>query len=196
LIWLHIPFASEARTNPLFYYSLKVCLDAAMAIISPEPDDGFSRLMIIGGGLFREGIRHGSTIIFLELLAQVETQRLDGTLHCPSQHTGLLKQTARDLISLSLERIQQGETNIKSHMFLYMMMAQVEAIEAGTSQEFNIAQGAVNSLKLCLGLLRTQADAATVPCPNDSSLASSFADGQGYGFGLDLDPFSPDLDLF
>lgn len=73
LIWLHMPFASEARTNPMFYYSRKVSLDTTLTMITPEPDDCFSRLRVIGGGMFRESIRHASTIILLELLGQVET---------------------------------------------------------------------------------------------------------------------------
>ncbi|KAF2808194.1 FAD/NAD(P)-binding domain-containing protein [Mytilinidion resinicola] len=149
LIPLHCPFASKARTNPLFSYSLTTSLDVAMAIISPEPDEGFSHLMAVDGGLFREGIRLAATIINLELIAQVEAQRLDGTLHHNSQYREILKQAVKDMISLSL-----------SHMFLTMILAQAEAIEAGTSHEFQIAQGAINSLELCYGLLQIRADAA------------------------------------
>lgn len=83
--------------------------------------------------MFRESIRHASTIILLELLGQVETRRLDGTIHRSDEQVELLKQTARDLMSLSLERIQHGETNMKNHMFLAMAMAQVEAITTDTS---------------------------------------------------------------
>lgn len=196
LMWLHIPFASEARTNPLFYYSLKVCLDTAMDILSPEPDDGFSRLIITGGGIFREGIRVGAMIIFLELMTQVKTRSLEGTFGRPSQHLTLLKQTAKDLISFSLERIQQGETNIKNYMFHCMMMAKVEAVEGGTSQELHIARAAVNSLNVCLELLRKHANAADVPRPVDTSIVSSLPDWQSYDFRVELDPFSLDLDIF
>lgn len=56
MIPLHYSFSNQARTNPIFHYSLKLSIDAGLSIISPEPDPGFSRLMAIGGGVFREGI--------------------------------------------------------------------------------------------------------------------------------------------
>ncbi|CAG8904591.1 unnamed protein product [Penicillium egyptiacum] len=79
MIPLHCHFTSKARTNPLFTFSLKVSLETAMAIISPEPDEGFSKLMANGGGVFREGTWCAMTVIAIELLAQLEAQRIDGT---------------------------------------------------------------------------------------------------------------------
>jgi hypothetical protein len=194
VIPLHCPFASKARTNPLFYYSLKASLEAAMAIISPEPDEGFSRLMATSGGLFREGIMLAVTVISLELIAQVEAQRLEGTLYRNSQYIELLKQALKDMVSSSLERIRQGETNIKSHMFLSMVLAQVEANETGTSCEFKIAQSAKDSLELCHNLLRTRADTVPLLCPSDMALTSTSPDGEqeSYGFDFDFDFFLPD----
>jgi hypothetical protein len=37
MIILHCPFVSKARTNPLFYYSLKCSLDSALASSPPSP---------------------------------------------------------------------------------------------------------------------------------------------------------------
>jgi hypothetical protein len=65
-------FSCQARTNPLYYNSRKVSLDAVVALISPEPDEGFSNVMTIGGGLFRDGFRHAMAIITLELIAHTE----------------------------------------------------------------------------------------------------------------------------
>ncbi|RYP85933.1 hypothetical protein DL769_000870 [Monosporascus sp. CRB-8-3] len=172
MIPLHCAFASRARTNPLFYYSLKVSLDVSLALLSPEPDEGFSRLMA-GGGWFREGIRYASSVISLELIAQAEAQRLDGTLNRNSQYRDLLKQAMRDMISLSAERIQRGETNVKNHMFMSMVMAQTEAIEADTPCELKVAQSARDSLELCHSLLQTWAASASLPSPNDTGLTST-----------------------
>lgn len=187
IIPLHCPFASKARTNPLFYYSLKVSLDTAMAIISPEPDESFSCLMTIGGGMFREGIRCAMSVISLELLAQIEAQRLDGTLHNNTQYRELLKQAVKDMISLSAERIRQGEANIKGHMFLNMILAQVEAIEAGTECEFKMAQSARDSLEFCHDLLRTRVGTVSLSSPNHAGLTSAGLYGGQEGYGLDLD---------
>ena len=194
IIPLHCPFANEARGNPLFYYSLKVGMDAAMAIVSPEPDEAFSRLMAIGGGLFREGLRLAATVICLELIAQIEAQRLDGTLHRNSQHRDLLKQTVKDMISSSAERIRQGETNIKSHLFLSMILAQAESMEAGTPCEFKFARSARDSLEFCRDLLQTQVGSVISPCPHDTAITStSWSDGQeDYELDLGLDFYFPD----
>ncbi|KAI0126189.1 hypothetical protein BJ170DRAFT_582966 [Xylariales sp. AK1849] len=197
LIPLHCPFASKARTNPLFHYSLKISLDTAMAIVSPEPDECFSHLMAIGGGMFREGIRYAMPVMTLELIAESEAQSLDGTLQRNSQYRNLLKQAVQDMITLSADRIRQGETNIKSHIFLNMITAQIEAIETGTACEFKIAQSARDSLEFCHDLLQTRAGSISLPSPNDAGLTSTSQDiGQeSFGFGLDLEFLLPDADF-
>lgn len=192
LIPLHCPFAGKAHTNQLFYYSLKVSLDTALAIISPELDDSFARLMAIGGALFKEGMRSASTVMSLELIAQVEAERLDGTLQCNSRYRELLKQGVRDMILLSTKRIRQGETNVKNHMFLSMIMAQSEAIEAGTSCELKVAQSARDSLELCLDLLRTRVSSVSLGLTNDMSLGSTSLAEDEDGYGFDFDFLFPD----
>lgn len=193
MIPLHCPFASQARTNPLFHYSLKASLDAAMVILSPETDASFSNLMAVGGGMFREGIWYAATIVTLELIAQTQAQRLDGTLHRNSQQRDLLKQAVRNLITSSTERIEKGETNIKSHMFLSMILAQTEAVEAGASVELGIAWSAKESLKFCQGLLQKQIDALSLPSFSAEDFISiNLEDGQESGLDFDLDSFLSD----
>jgi hypothetical protein len=128
-----------------------------MSIISPEPDEGFSRLLILGGGLFREGIRVATTALSQELIAQAEAHRLDGTLHRKSQYRELLKKAIKDMMVLAIERIRQGETNVKMHLLLSMILAQAEAIEMGTEKELMVARSAKDSLVFCHGLLCTLA---------------------------------------
>ncbi|KAJ5895286.1 hypothetical protein N7495_006977 [Penicillium taxi] len=186
MIPLHYSFSNQARTNPLYHYSLKVSLDAALAIVSPEVDDRFSRLMATGGGLFREGIRCATSAISLELLAHVETQRLNGTLHRTVQYREFLKQTVFDLIGMSEERIRQGETNVKNHMFLRMILAQAVAVEMEAPVELQVALAARESLELCNDLLKTREDTSSIPSPDD--LALSGMDGiQAFdGLGTDV----------
>ncbi|QKX61563.1 uncharacterized protein TRUGW13939_08715 [Talaromyces rugulosus] len=194
LIPLHCLFASKAQANPLFYYSLKVSLDVAMAIVSPEPDDGFSRIMVTGGGLFREGFWYATSIIGREILSQVSVQYREGTLHRKSQHRELLKQAVRDMISLAVARMHQGDTNVKIHMFLSMILAQTKATEEGVPCELMIAQGARDSLRLCHDLLQTQAGTETVPYYDDAGVA---LDGvpENPLWDFDLELFLPDLGL-
>lgn len=197
LIPLHCFFASKAQANPLFYYSLKVNLDVAMAIVSPEPDDGFSRIMATGGGLFREGFWYATTIIGREILSQVSVQHREGTLHRNAQHRELLKQVVRDMISLAVARMHQGDTNVKIHMFLSMILAQTEAMENDVPCELMIAQGARDSLQVCHDLLQTQAGTAPVPYYDDTGVTSSTLDGvpENSLWDFDLEFFLPDLEL-
>ncbi|GFF46664.1 hypothetical protein IFM58399_07852 [Aspergillus lentulus] len=195
MIPLHYSFSNQARTNHLFHYSLKLSLDAALAMVSPEPDSAFARLMATAGGLFREGIRCATSAISLELLAHVETQRLNGTLHRTHQYHDFLKQAVRDLIAQSEERILLGETNVKNHMFLSMILAQAEAVEAGGEVEVWVARAARDSLELCDGLLKTREDAgpSRMASPDEAGLAAAGMEGFGPDFGWE--PFFPDGEL-
>ncbi|KAJ5666747.1 Transcription factor [Penicillium macrosclerotiorum] len=181
LIPLHCLFASKAQANPLFYYSLKVNLDVAMAIVSPEPDDGFSRIMATGGGCF----------------ARDSVQHREGTLHRKAQHRELLKQVVRDMISLAVARMYQGDTNVKIHMFLSMILAQTEATEEGLPCELMIAKGARDSLQLCHDLLQTQVGAEPRPYYDDAGVMSSTLDAvtENSLWDLDMEFFLPDLGL-
>ncbi|KAJ3944969.1 uncharacterized protein N0V96_004988 [Colletotrichum fioriniae] len=148
LIPLHCPFASQAQTNPLFQYSTKVTLDATITIISPVPDDKFSRLFRIAGGMFREGYRYALATVSHEYIAQAETQHRDGTLQRNVQQREFLKKTMLELIEIAAERVQYGgETNIKGHMFLKMIVAQIEAMEMGIPGDLEIAKSAKEMLQ-------------------------------------------------
>ncbi|TWU77390.1 hypothetical protein ED733_006153 [Metarhizium rileyi] len=199
MIPLHFFFSNQARTNPVYYYSLKLSLDAATAIMSPEPDAGFSRLMASGGGLFREGLRVASIAVGLGLLVHVQTQRLDGTLRRTSDYRNLQKQAIRDMVSLFEERIRQGETNVKGHMFLSMILGQVNAIEEDSMVELQLARSARDSLEYCCGVLRARADrtpSATTPLRADAASSvgtdGSLTDVDGYVMDLDWESFFPD----
>ena len=166
MIPLHCAFACKASANPLFQSSRKICLDTALALISPEPDEKFSRLMAIGGGMFREGIRYACSVIGLEVIAETESQNKDGTLHRSSAYRKMIKQGLEDLIALSEERIRHGENNVKMHMFLSMILAQVEAMEEGKPAEHRMAKEGRGSLELCYELLQERASNVPLPTPN------------------------------
>jgi hypothetical protein len=187
MLLLHFPFAEKARDNPLFQYSLKASLDAALAIISPEPNDSFSYLMTMGGGMFRKSFRIAFVAITLELLAETESQRVEGTLHHKIHYRGYLKQAVRDMITFSANRIKHGETNVKSHMFLSMVLAQVDAAEIGSSCELKIAQSAKDSLEFCLDLLQKRADLSAQQSTNDAGITPTSLDSGLEDFGLDVD---------
>lgn len=194
LLPLHCAFAMKARTNELFYYSRMISVETAMAIILPEPDDDFSHIMAIGGGLFREGLMQAPISISAELIAQTEDQRDHGTLHCMTLSREQLKNALRKMVNVSLQRLKHSETSIKSHLFFSMVLAHVEAIEAGLSCEFKIAHSAIESLEFCHELLLEQAGILSTSCIDhtDQTATASATVQDDYGFGLDLDL---DLDM-
>lgn len=193
---LHMSFSSQSRAEPSYRHSRQASLDAALAIISPEPDAGFRRLMAVGGGMFREGQRSALTAVGLELIAHAEAQRLDGTLGRVSAYRDMLKGAVRDLLSLSEERIRLGETNVKSHMFLNMILGQVEAVEAGVPVELEVARSTRDSLEFCYGILTLRARSipeALAPPADSGVVAAGTDEFQGYenynmfGMGVDFD---------
>jgi hypothetical protein len=168
MIPLHMSFSNQAATNPLFHYSLSASLDAALALVCPDAPSGgsgeagdcsasFARLLASGGGLFREGLRSAITAVGFELLAHVAAQRHSGSLGRNARHREVLKSAVRDCIALSEVRIRLGETNVKSHMFLAMILGQVEAAERGDeTAETAVARAARDSLSFCYGLLKNR----------------------------------------
>jgi hypothetical protein len=194
LIPLHCAFSRNARVNPLFHYSRKISLDTAMSIISPEPDRNFSHIMTVCGGLFREGMMLAANAISLELIVQAEDHRLNGTLHCSSQYRQPLKQAMKDMIASSLGRIRHGETNVKGPMFLSMILAQAEAIEADTLCELRIAQSAKDVLDVCHDILQTRIENLPTPYANDIRLTSTSLGNAQDDYGFDMD-MNLDLDM-
>lgn len=194
LLPLHCPFARMANSNPVFYYSRKVSLDVAMAVVTSEHDVIFSRLLTIGGGMFREGVLCAATTIGIELIAQVASQRLDGTLMSASLTRQPAKKALITAISMAAGRIREGETNVKTHLFLSMVLAQTEAIELGNSSDATIAQGAKKSLELCHELLSAQTWKPRED--RDGDLSMNFVDqddwDKDFDFDFDFGLFFPD----
>ncbi|OAA45359.1 C6 zinc finger domain protein [Cordyceps fumosorosea ARSEF 2679] len=150
---LHSPFACEARTTPAFHYSLKACTEASLALINPEPDARFARILDFAGGLFREGLRSANTAISLDLIVQTKTQQADGTLHRTRTVREALKRSVVDMLERCERRIANGETNVKSYVFLAMVLAMTEAMESGEPCETKIAKSAKDALAHCYGIL-------------------------------------------
>lgn len=149
----------------------------------------------MAGGLFREGFRAALTAITLELLVHVTTQQASGTLHRAQQHRELLKTVVRDLISLAERRVRHGDTNIKGYMFLNMVLAQVEAMEAGARSgdgafKMALARGAVESLRFCRDEIKARASTMMVMVGGEGMDFS--ADGVDLSGSLDSDTFGMD----
>ncbi|KAI0159574.1 hypothetical protein GGR57DRAFT_429973 [Xylariaceae sp. FL1272] len=195
LIPLHFPFACEAVKNPLFHFSTKITLEVALRIIEPEPDNKFARLMAIGGGIFKEGFRCATGIISLQLLQEIEEQKLEGMLHRPTQRLGLVRQAVETVIGLSWARIRQGETNIKAPVFLSMLLAAADYIQSDALSQYQMAKSARDNLILCHNLLESRANRLSMTASNDWTFASDAVDvaQDDYGLDFNLDLFFPEM---
>jgi len=180
MIPLHCPFVRKATQNPLFIYSINASLDASIAIVSPQKDTSYSQLMAVGSSFCKEAIRLSATIISLELLSQINEQRHIGTIHCNVQSREHLKQGLRNTIDMALARLRNGESNVKSHLFLSMILAQAEAVEFNRPVELEVAKRGLESIRLCYDILRTRATIGI-----DDLLCVSPDDD--FGFGMDLE---------
>ena len=142
LLALHRLFAGKAVTDPRFYFSRKVALESALTIVFPEEaDENYSRLMVVGG-LFKDGFRHSALAVGLELINQVDEDRTNMVLQRNKGNRELLKEALRKMNSLSEKSIEMGDNNVKGHLFLSMVLGQIEAMETGTSLEVGIANAA------------------------------------------------------
>ncbi|KAM3510943.1 hypothetical protein MY11210_005409 [Beauveria gryllotalpidicola] len=189
---LHSPFACEARTTPAFHYSLKACTEASLALINPEPDARFSRLLDFSGGLFREGLRSANTAISLDLIIQTKTQQADGTLHRTRTVRDALKRSVVDMLERCEKRIGNGETNVKSYVFLAMVLAMTEAMENGEPCEMKIAQSARDALAHCFGILENSLGSFVTNTPTEAGFPSGGFEAGFLGMDIGMDCFFSD----
>lgn len=59
---LHFRYAVKAKANPLYNYSQKACLEAALHLVSLLEDEYYRRLLLVGGGIFRDIITRGALL--------------------------------------------------------------------------------------------------------------------------------------
>ncbi len=116
------------------------------------------------------------TAITLELLAHTETQRRDGSLRRARQYRDFLVGIVGELLVLAEKRIRNGETNVKSHMFLKIVLAQVEAAERGGPVDVEVARAMRDSLAFCDSLLNERVAGIDWEC---SVRSSRSPDGDG-----------------
>ncbi|RDW81261.1 putative C6 transcription factor [Aspergillus mulundensis] len=69
---LHYRYAIRAKPNPLYSHSRHACLEAALDLVSLLEDNIYGRVLVTGGGMFRDLITRGALVIFLELSPDTE----------------------------------------------------------------------------------------------------------------------------
>ncbi|KUJ18472.1 uncharacterized protein LY89DRAFT_780542 [Mollisia scopiformis] len=163
LLALHRPFAARAQTDLRYYFSRKVCLDCAMTMlqyptsdpgdpsIEPGKQDDFTRLKTVSGGFQKGLLVHAAMVIFSELLSQIEEESTFTEQSRAAREP--LKQALRGIVDLSALRIMHAENNIKGHLFISVVLAQVEAMELGVPADNLVIAAARKSAEICMALL-------------------------------------------
>ncbi|KAE8383732.1 hypothetical protein BDV26DRAFT_250687 [Aspergillus bertholletiae] len=182
---LHYQFAVKAKKQPLYSYSQKVCLSAAQDIVLLLEDDIYHRLLLTGGGMFRDLITWGAMLIFLELCPEPGADNSIFVKRNRARQEPLL-QDARRIVKYARDRMQHGETNVKVYVCLSMMMAQAEARLDGLPVKEAISQALHESLGICHDLLNTLA-ADSSPGTTDPVLEPWVSSGLMTPLFADLD---------
>lgn len=168
LLALHFPFAIKAKTNVNYYFSRKICLDSSLAILSYSPlptvldnqiqGDDYTQTIVLGGGLFRNILLHAAIAICLELITQLQEDPPPFTSASRSLSRKELHKAIQGYIDLTVRRIQAGETNVKGYLMSSCILAQIDAMEAGTSVEQGMVDVMRKDLEFCYQLLKERTE--------------------------------------
>ncbi|KAE8420276.1 hypothetical protein BDV36DRAFT_293409 [Aspergillus pseudocaelatus] len=159
LLALHRPFATKARQDPRYYYSRKVCLDNALLLLTPERDWDFDQMLLVSITLFRHIMHHAAIVLCVEIVAQIKEDQSEKKLLQIRQDTrAQLLTTIRQVLGITVKRLHWGETNVKSHVFLHMAIAQIEAMEQGIDVAAHVLKAATIAAREALEILQQQSD--------------------------------------
>ncbi|KAK3298359.1 uncharacterized protein B0H64DRAFT_73345 [Chaetomium fimeti] len=171
LLALHFPYAIRARKNPKYYFSHKVCLDLSLSLLhynttgatvdplaanSLAVEDDYTRLRVLGGGLFRDCPLRAIIFVCIELLMQLEDDQ--GHHFAPSTYTSLGRQelykVVTEYVKLLAKRIEAGETTVRGHVFFSSVLAHFDALQAGRPSKHDILAAMRKSLEFCQSMLK------------------------------------------
>ncbi|KAI1856941.1 uncharacterized protein JN550_013577 [Neoarthrinium moseri] len=172
LLVLHRPLAGRINENALYYHSRKVSFDTAAALLKPvnSTNAKFSRLMIRGGGMFRSCLNHISLALASELLIEIGNVGEEGEKGGSSAYRQLLEDAVKEVRDLWAERLRRGDTNVRLHMKLSIVLGMVEKEEdeeergargrtggggdVGISTQQRMTKSAQESLETCIRLIK------------------------------------------
>lgn len=159
LLTLHRPLASAAHIDhPEFYFSRKVCLDSASALLSPPPNADFSHLGLLAGGIFKNRIIHASLALSSELLIDLDE---NGSTQWLSNYRRMLIDAVQESLRQTAGRIQLGETNVHLHMKLAVVLCRAECPESGIARQQRMMQAAKESLETSYTTIQARLEAMT-----------------------------------
>ena len=186
LLCLHRPFASRARTNPSYYFSRKICLDSALSLLSPEPDEEFSHLILLGGGIFKSRIIHVALASSSELLIETEEQGSESSSRGPSSYRKMLVDAVKEARFQFAQRMRLGETNVRLYMKLGLALSQAEYTTSGISLQQQMAQSAKDSLQMSYSTIQARSGTPASWLHRENILITPEVDNSDFQYGSDF----------
>ncbi|KAL6919413.1 hypothetical protein FSST1_003439 [Fusarium sambucinum] len=170
ILFLHRDFMLQARTDPQFYLSRKLCVETALIIASGSNGvdldlpmrvwDDMSRLSFVGRGLFKCALSFDAMLILaLEIISELQDEST------PDHESKILKEMARaarapliqvlEEISKQLRRlIARGNLSLKRLLFSNAHLAHIRALEAGRPVKPAVYETVTSTLRDCVVMMR------------------------------------------
>ncbi|KAI1743865.1 hypothetical protein F4680DRAFT_456567 [Xylaria scruposa] len=172
ILFLHRPFAHQARQDHRFLLSRKTCLESSliMAAHTEEMDllrgtlDDFSYCCISGGGMFKGAM--GQDIILgvsLEIVTQLEeeglddpqkTRRRDPLARLLQGHRQPLMRYLRHVQGQWRQVIRLGRPSLKQYLFVSCILNHIEAMEKRRDTKVAVLDAIRQGLRECTILLK------------------------------------------
>jgi hypothetical protein len=174
ILFLHRPFAHQARKDHRFFLSRKICLESCLVMASHMENmnlpsahlDDFCYSCISGGGMFKGAL--GQEVILgisLEIITQLEEE---GMGDCQSPRTGsrdplaVLGQARRMPLVQFLRHTREQwkqiiileRPSLKQYMFVSCILSYIEATESGQDPKASMFETIRRELGLCRTLLQ------------------------------------------
>ncbi|KAI8951274.1 hypothetical protein F4801DRAFT_589821 [Xylaria longipes] len=216
ILFLHRPFANQARQDHRFLLSRKTCLESslimvahteAMDLLRGDLDD-FSYCCISGSGMFKGAM--GQDIILgvsLEIVTQLEEEGLGDPRHAAQQarrrdplarllhgHRQPLMRYLRHVQEQWRESIRLGRPSLKQYLFVSCILNHIEAMEAGRGTKAAVLDTIRQVLLECTVLLKES------PAYGSTEVASEWLDDISPDtidtmalFGFDFNALDPTL---
>jgi hypothetical protein len=181
LLSLHRPWACRAHASPLFYYSRKVSYDTAATLLSPPKDENLTRLLLRGSGIFKNRIIHLSLALASELLIEIQEKGSNPLTQQPWDYRAMLVAAVQEAQSQSAQRMKLGETNVKLHMKLSVVLTKAEGLSPDQSLQERMIQSARDSLEMSYATIQAHLGFPVSPFYADET--------------LNMEVFSPLLDF-
>ncbi|KAK1762723.1 hypothetical protein QBC33DRAFT_256498 [Phialemonium atrogriseum] len=170
ILLLHRPFMLQARKDPRYYMSRKICVESAMAIGSYSREansglaagvlDDLSRLSMVAAGCFKGALTMDIIMVLsLEVITQLEEESPRDSAPDPlddilKANRAPLIQTLEHIAEQLLQGIALGSASMKRYIFVSGYLSQIRAMESGRCVKQAIYTSLIESMKKCHSLLQ------------------------------------------